>query len=214
MTQLISKLLLLGFFGFCISAIFLRLATQLTLRQCEGHNQLRAFTSGLISLCSFICFVIFYKTFGTSRELLIATITFCVLLFHATTDYLCGVTFDLVTYIFVPALLLIRLYFGTDFFLQGFYSTLAALAVMLVIFLASRGKSGLGDVFVASCVGCGCFSLFECAICLYLAFLLGAVISLALLVAKKITRQTKIPFAPFLFMGYAMGIVLFRFYIE
>ena len=165
-------------------------------------------TFSFVSIISFFFFVIFYKLFGVSRELLVASLTFCVLFFHACTDYHCGVTFDLVTYIFVPSLLLIRLYFGVDFFLQGLYSMFVALLSMLLIFLVCRGKSGAGDVFVASCLGCGCFGLHECATCLYLSFLLGAVSGVALLLAKKITRQTKIPFAPFLFFGYAMGIVL------
>ncbi len=156
----------------------------------------------------FFFFIIFYRLFSVSRELLVASLTFCVLFFHACTDYHCGATFDIVTYIFVSSLLLIRLYFGVDFFLQGLYSMLVALLFTLFIFLVCHGKSGAGDVFVASCLGCGCFGMFECATCLYLSFLLGAVTGVALLLGKKITRQTKIPFAPFLFLGYAMGIVL------
>ncbi|MDO4218405.1 MAG: hypothetical protein Q4C78_00180 [Synergistaceae bacterium] len=211
----IGSIFLIGCLGSCLGYFILRYAKSLTKLHCDksmAKIQPQCFHTLALSIFLFLFFaffIIFYRLFGISPELFVVCLTFCVLFFHACTDYLTGITFDLVTYTFVPCLLLLRLCFGLDFFLQGLYSMLMSLGVMLLIFLASRGKSGAGDVFVASCLGCGCFGVAECTLCLYLSFLFGAIVAVALLVAKKITRKTKIPFAPFLFIGYAMGIVLF-----
>ena len=219
MKELLSyiQMFVLGCLGSCLGSFVLWNARQLTISQEQNISKVSGCSTvkaKILSPCfvlkilCFIFFVVFYKAFGVSRELFIVSLTFFVLLFHAYTDYLAGITFDLVTYIFVPCILLLRMCFGVDFFLQGLYLMLVALGAMFLIFLVSRGKSGVGDVFVASCLGCGCFSIVGCAVCLYLAFLFGAVTGVSLLVMKKITKQTRIPFAPFLLLGYAMGIVL------
>ena len=198
-----SKLLLF-IASLCLFSFIMLLAKK---SSASGKNFSR--TGAALAICTAsLCLVAVQGALANTPEFFIASATLCVLFFHSCTDYTDGLTLDLVTYIFVPCLLALRLCFGVGFFLQGMYGALTALAVMLAIYLASRGRSGAGDVFVATCLGSGTFSIAGCALCLYLAFAIGAVTALTLLLTGKITRQTKIPFAPFLFLGYAMGTLL------
>ena len=182
--------------------------TRIARRFTEGKNILTSWQARL-AICTASLFILLFLSFlCTRQEIIVASFTLSLLFFHACTDYIDGATLDLATYIFVPCVLVLRLCFGLEFFLQGLYGALFALAVMLAIYLASRGRSGAGDVFVATCLGAGTFSIAGCALCLYLAFAIGAITALTLLLLGKISRQTKIPFAPFLFLGYAMGTLL------
>jgi prepilin signal peptidase PulO-like enzyme (type II secretory pathway) len=85
-----------------------------------------------------------------------------------------------------------------------FNSLIAAIlasAFFLAIFLASRGRwMGFGDVKLAFFMGL--FLGFpQLLVALFLAFLSGAIIGIALMVFKKRGLKSEIPFGPFLVTG-------------
>lgn len=91
-------------------------------------------------------------------------------------------------------------------------------AFFLVIVLISRGKwMGMGDVKIGFLMGLilGTSNLLAA---LFLAFLSGAVISIILLIIKKKTLKSEIPFGPFLvgatFIAIFWGDVLINWYFN
>jgi leader peptidase (prepilin peptidase)/N-methyltransferase len=85
-----------------------------------------------------------------------------------------------------------------------------ALAVMLVIYLASRGGMGEGDVRLAPLLGLhlGWIRPGVVPIGLFLGFLLGAVAGLLGMAIGRAGRKTALPFGPFLAAGTVAAIWL------
>lgn len=82
-------------------------------------------------------------------------------------------------------------------------------AIVLILHLLARGALGFGDVRLAAPLGwmLGWQRLEAVTTGLFLSFMLSGIISALLLVSRKVSRQTKIPFGPFLAVG-ALATVL------
>lgn len=94
--------------------------------------------------------------------------------------------------------------------LQGWSDALigagVGFGVLLLLAIVFRGGMGMGDVKLAGVMG-----LFlgwpEVATALMVAFLVGGVVSLLLLVLRVVRRKDHIPFGPFLAAGGAVALV-------
>ncbi|MEW6308635.1 MAG: prepilin peptidase [Bacillota bacterium] len=76
----------------------------------------------------------------------------------------------------------------------------AGLGLMLAIYLASRGGMGEGDVKLAGAMGI--YLGWEGMLfALMLAFAVGGMVALGLILAKRAGRRTEVPFGPFLALG-------------
>lgn len=80
---------------------------------------------------------------------------------------------------------------------------LASLVAYLVLFLASRGGFGLGDVKLGGVIGLGLglAGATTAASAFVLGFLIGALWSLGLIVTRRAGLRTHIPFGPFMLVG-------------
>jgi prepilin signal peptidase PulO-like enzyme (type II secretory pathway) len=87
------------------------------------------------------------------------------------------------------------------FILNTLYSALGASAFFFAIFLISKGKwLGFGDVKLAFFMGL--FLGFpNIIVALFLSYLIGAIIGLGLILAKKKGLKSEVPFGPFLVTG-------------
>ena len=81
------------------------------------------------------------------------------------------------------------------------FSALAAAGFFLIIYLVSRGKwLGFGDVKLTFLMGF--FLGFpNILVALFLSYLVGAIIGIGLIIAKKKSLKSKVPFGPFLVTG-------------
>lgn len=79
--------------------------------------------------------------------------------------------------------------------------------ILLIIHWFSKGQIGLGDVIVVSILG-GSLGFYLCSGILMFSLFLSAILSLVLIVFKRVKRKTTIPFTPFLFIGY-VGVLVF-----
>ncbi|MFO7171621.1 MAG: A24 family peptidase [Bacillota bacterium] len=77
---------------------------------------------------------------------------------------------------------------------------------LLLVALASRGGMGMGDVKLAGAFGLY-LGLSETFVALAAAFLLGGLVSLALLALGVVGRKDHIPFGPFLAAGALVGLL-------
>jgi leader peptidase (prepilin peptidase)/N-methyltransferase len=85
-----------------------------------------------------------------------------------------------------------------------------ALAFMLIVYVASRGGMGDGDVRLAPLLGAylGWLNPGMVAMGFFLAFLFGAVVGVAVMIASHGGRKTAVPFGPFLAAGTIAAIWL------
>jgi leader peptidase (prepilin peptidase) / N-methyltransferase len=85
------------------------------------------------------------------------------------------------------------------------------LGVLGLLWLITRGRGmGLGDVKLGPSLGAtlGWLGVDTAALGLVLAFVLGGVISLGLLISKRVDRRTAIPFGPFLLAGGLFAVAI------
>ena len=91
------------------------------------------------------------------------------------------------------------------------FSILGAIAVcsglFLVLFLISKGRwIGYGDVMLGLLTGALIGSTMSAVFSIFTASVLGMVWSLPLLILKKVPKNTKIPFGPFLIAGAILAV--------
>jgi len=92
------------------------------------------------------------------------------------------------------------------YILNSIYSAFGAAGFFLLIFLISRGRwLGFGDVKLGFFMGL--FLGFpNILVALFFAYLIGAIIGIGLILTKKKTLKSEIPFGPFLVMGIFIAI--------
>jgi leader peptidase (prepilin peptidase)/N-methyltransferase len=85
-----------------------------------------------------------------------------------------------------------------------------ALTIMGAIYLASRGGMGDGDVRLAPLLGLhlGYIKLGIVPIGLFLGFLIGAMVGVAMMAASTAGRKTALPFGPFLAAGTVLAVFI------
>ncbi len=91
-----------------------------------------------------------------------------------------------------------------------------AFAVMGLIYLASRGGLGDGDVRLAPLLGAylGFLNPGLAPVGLFFGFAAGAVVGVALMALKRAGRRTAVPFGPFLALGTVLAIFFGQRYID
>jgi leader peptidase (prepilin peptidase) / N-methyltransferase len=91
-----------------------------------------------------------------------------------------------------------------------------ALAVMALIYVASRGGMGDGDVRLAPLLGAftGWLGLTTVPIGLFLGFFFGAMVGMAMMIGGKADRKTALPFGPFLAAGAMVAVFVGRRFAE
>ncbi len=91
---------------------------------------------------------------------------------------------------------------------KAFAGAALAFAIMLLIYLASRGQMGEGDVRLSPLLGLylGYLHLGTVPIGLFLGFLIGAVVGVGAMAFGKAGRKTALPFGPFLAAGTVLAI--------
>lgn len=133
-------------------------------------------------------------------SVIFAAIFIIALLYHSYTDMKDYLLYDKVTCFLAGAGLARALYYGilTD----SLVGAGVLLVIMLVIYFASRGGMGEGDVKLAAALGVW-MGVEQGLACLLLAFVGGGAVGLVLLACGE--RRRMIPFGPFLCAAAAMA---------
>jgi len=165
----------------------------------------------LVELFTGLLFVLAVNPDHVVRSIyLAATISFLIIIF----------VIDLRHYIIpdkivLPAIIIALAYntfsfvtgdFSFPYFMRLFWAGLIPALLFFLIFLFSQGKwIGFGDVKLALLMG-----LFlgpnRIIVALFLAFTLGAIIGLGLIIATKKNMRSEIPFGPFLVSGTLLAL--------
>lgn len=103
--------------------------------------------------------------------------------------------------------------FGIPFLFDGLKAIIFSLLFFLILILITKGNGiGTGDMlfFSIASINLGIKNSFEA---LTLAFSIGAVICLILILSKKLNFKERVPFIPFLSLGIYLSIFLNFSYI-
>lgn len=122
------------------------------------------------------------------------------LLLNALTDLEEGYVFDIFPLVMGGCGLLMRLFGGMDALIDGLLGAAAGFSVIGGIILVSRGGMGWGDATLMAGTGSLLGWKFT-LLTLYLGFMVGGIIVLLLLAAKKVRRKDAVPLVPFLALG-------------
>lgn len=154
------------------------------------------FTGALFVLISYILGLGFDLTFGF--WILIS----CFLIIIFVYDLKHFIIPDKVIYPAIAVTFLYNLILNSKFsILNSLIAALGAAIFFLIIVLISQGKwMGLGDVKLAFLMGLF-LSFPNVLVALFLAFLIGAIIGVGLILAKRKTLKSEVPFGPFLVIG-------------
>ncbi len=160
--------------------------------------------TGLLFLIFNFKFEIFNQiqnlNFQMAVHLIVGLVIITFLVFSAVFDlkYMILPDFSTIVLIFASLAVWYFKYYGQwSYFLSG----LLSFGFLGILHLITKGKGmGLGDVKLALFMG-----LFlgypKTVVAMYVAFLVGAGVSLLLLVFKRAKKKTLIPFGPFLILG-------------
>ena len=123
------------------------------------------------------------------------------LLYHTYTDLKSMLLYDKTTLI-LAAVGLVRAWYERQLF-DAAYGAGIILAIMLVLYFASRGGMGEGDVKLAAVLGLW-LGVEKGLACLLLAFVSGAVIGGSIILLQKKDGKKELPFGPYLALsGFA-----------
>jgi leader peptidase (prepilin peptidase)/N-methyltransferase len=138
---------------------------------------------------------------------LLALAVFFSLAFNALTDIHSGYIYDVTALLPILPFALLRSAGGLPALFDGAVGALLGFAVVAVIIIASRGGMGWGDAMLMA--GCGAGLGWRLTgLALYLGFMVGGIVALALLVLRKVERKTALPLAPFLAVGAFLALLL------
>jgi leader peptidase (prepilin peptidase)/N-methyltransferase len=157
-----------------------------------------------VELATAVIFALLCWRYGLSAELGVMIFYACLFIIIFVIDLEHSLILNKVVYPGMVAALLLALYpwpwFSESIGMRVAYAALggaAGFAVFLLIALVSRGGMGWGDVKLAALMGLAIgFPLVFVAI--IMAAILGGIVAVALMIAKKRTRRQTIPFGPFL----------------
>ena len=166
----------------------------------------------IVELLMGILFVVFYFV-GAIHELpLLTGLGFLIvvfLVFSAVFDlrYMILPDFSTIILIICAIVFLLVEIWGRHIGLplQQILSALVAAGFLLILNLITKGKGmGMGDVKLAIFMG-----LFlgypKIIVAFYVAFIIGAIYGLALMIFKKADKKSQVPFGPFMILGFFMA---------
>ena len=126
---------------------------------------------------------------------MLSVIFILCLLYHTYTDMKSMLLYDKVT-LLLAAVGVVRAFFEHQL-LEALCGAGVLLVIMLLLYFASRGGMGEGDVKLAPALGIW-LGLEQGLLCLLLAFISGGIMGMLLLLCRRGKLKQAIPFGPFL----------------
>ncbi len=166
--------------------------------------------TGLLFFWCFLCF-------GAGLELVIALMFTSFLVIIAFIDYDHQLILDKVLVWFAGAGVVAKLYTGYPLIGDMLLAAVTGGGVLLFLALITRGGMGDGDIKLVAALGLW-LGLEPTMLTLFLAFVLGGLSSVLLLLFKLKTRKDFIPFAPFIaiagFISALYGVEIIQWYFQ
>lgn len=139
--------------------------------------------------------------YGLTIEMLLAFLTGCILIYISAVD-IDTMEISTKSILLLFAFRIMQVFFEKGFSLKSllaiFTGSVLSMLLILAIYLFSRGNAmGFGDVLLIAAGGAG-FSIGEAILANFLAFIIGAIFSVFILLRGKKELKREIPFGPFI----------------
>lgn len=108
--------------------------------------------------------------------------------------------------IIASALVVCKLLFNFSFSVAEFGISCGVGILLLVVSIISRGSLGLSDSYLLLCIG-AMIGIEKFSLVILYSFILSSICSGYLLVCKKVSKKYRIPFIPFICMGYVLALL-------
>lgn len=175
-------------------------------RRCKTSISIRY---PIIEIITAIFYIVIYKYFGLTFFLIKYTIMVSFLIIISIIDFDTQDVYAITTY---PAIILgivfsiTGKYFFNDDFSNYLFGLIVAIGIIGFIVLITRGRGmGAGDIEIAAIIGV--FLGFKnTLIAIFLAFMIGAIYGIILILKNSKKRKEAIAFGPFLFIGSVIAL--------
>lgn len=162
---------------------------------CKKCNEKISPLYPIIELVTALLFSYSYYLFGFQIELLMALLLVSLGVIILVSDIIYLLIPNKILLFFLPFFIILRLFDPLDPWWSSLVGALVGFVLLTLIILISKGAMGAGDMKLFTLLG---FVLgFKGVLLTFLlATLFGTLISMLLLVAKKVDRKTPVPFGP------------------
>lgn len=139
--------------------------------------------------------------YGLTINMLLAFLIVCILIYISAVD-IDTMEISIKSILLLFALRIIQVFFERGFSLKSVFSiflgSILSMLLILAIYILSKGSAmGFGDVLLIAAGGAG-FSIGEAILANFLAFVIGAVFSIFVLLKGDKKLKNEIPFGPFI----------------
>jgi len=174
--------------------------------KCRGCGQRIGKLYPLIELLTGVFFAMSFWRFGFTMELGLALLVVSMAIIIIVTDYTYSLIPNKVLLFFLPFLIIARIIVPLEPWWSPILGGLVGFGLLFLIIILSRGGMGAGDMKYIGVLGI-VFGFPNILLVFFLSTLYGAVVNIVLLLLKKVTRKSKVPFGPYI--SFAAVTVLF-----
>ncbi len=160
----------------------------------------------IVELLNALVYILIYNKFGLSLSFIFYGIIFSILIVIAFIDLKEMIIPDILVILIIIItiiykVLLFLLYSKSPDLLNSIGGLVLSSLLFVLIILVSKGGMGGGDVTLIGSLGfiLGIKNIF---LTIFLSFILGAIISVILLITKIKGKKDPIPFGPFIILGF------------
>lgn len=177
-------------------------------RYCEERVALQYL---LVEVLNGFLYLTLYNNFGVGLQFVFYAIVFNILIIISFIDYYFQIIPDLFHILllistFIYKLFQFLLYDIPPHYLNSIIGLIISSGIYLVIAIISKGGMGGGDVKLIGVLG-SILGIRFSILNIFLGFLIGAIVSVFLILLKIKDRKDSIPFAPFIFISFVITIL-------
>jgi len=170
----------------------------------------------IVELLTGLLFLLAFLNYGLASEFIIFIILISSLIVVSFIDIKYQIIPNEITFSFIPFGLIFSLVFNHISFVNSLLGLVIPAGLLLLIAFIYKKGMGIGDVKLIGMIGV--FIGWQYAlISIFIGALFGSIYGIYMMVSGKMTRETRIPFGPFISLGAVImilyGDVLLNWYI-
>jgi len=150
-----------------------------------------------IELLTGLFFAISYWRFQLTLNLLLALIVVSLAMIIVVTDITYSIIPNKVLLFFLPILVIMRIILPLDPWWSPILGSIVGFGLLFLIIVVSKGGMGAGDMKYFGLLGI-VFGFPQILLVFFLSTLYGAVVNGLLLLMKKVSRKSRVPFGPYI----------------
>lgn len=175
--------------------------------KCRGCHETINWIYPFIELLTGISFMLSYYRFGLTLDLIFSMIVVSLAVIIIVTDQTYFIIPNKILIFFLPFFVIGRIILPLDPWFSPIIGALAGFLLLFLIIIISRGGMGAGDMKYFALLGV-IFGFPYILLVFFLSTLYGTIGSLFLILLKKVSRKSKVPFGPYISLA-ALTVLFF-----